>query len=126
AGETVRDRAEVLTLVRESYTALARASAVPAHLVVTTERFARQRLADAARIRATTGASRRPQVLFVCVANAGRSQLAAALMRHHAGDAVEVRSAGSAPAGRVHDAVRPLLAELAADEAAYPKPLTDD
>ncbi len=126
AGETGRDGAEVLTLVRESYTALARAAAVPAHLVVTTERFARQRLADAARVRAGTGAPRRPQILFVCVANAGRSQLAAALLRHYAGDAVVVRSAGSAPAGRVHETVRPLLAELGADEAAFPKPLTDD
>lgn len=126
AGETGRERAEVLTVVRESYTALARASAVPAHLVVNTERFARQRLADAARARPGAGTSRPPQVLFVCVANAGRSQLAAALLRHHAGDAVVVRSAGSAPAGRVHETVRPLLAELGADEAAFPKPLTDD
>lgn len=115
-------RDAVLRTVRESYTALASRSAVPAHLVVTTERFARQRLTDLTR--ATTAADR-PQVLFLCVANAGRSQLAAALVRHYAGDAVVVRSAGSAPAGDVHEGVRPALEELGALDA-FPKPLTDD
>ena len=119
------DPAAVLTVVRESYTGLARSSAVRSHLVVNTERFARQRLTDAARARGTA-AAHRPQVLFVCVANAGRSQLAAALLHHYAGDAVVVRSAGSTPAGEVHPGVRPLLTELAADAEAFPKPLTDD
>ena len=70
----------------------------------------------------------RPSALFVCVHNAGRSQLAAALLRHYAGDAVVVRSAGSAPADDVHAAVRDILADLAddSDGSAYPKPLTDD
>ncbi|MBD3778911.1 MAG: metalloregulator ArsR/SmtB family transcription factor [Micrococcales bacterium] len=121
-----RDPAAVLTVVRESYTALARSSAVRSHLVVNTERFARQRLTDAARALAAAQTPHRPQVLFVCVANAGRSQLAAALLHHYAGDAVVVRSAGSAPAGEVHPGVRPLLAELEADAEAFPKPLTDD
>jgi len=116
---------QVLAVVRESYTALARTAAVPAHLVGNAERFARQRLADASRAVAAP-AGRRPQVLFVCVANAGRSQLAAALLRHHAGDAVVVRSAGSAPAADVHAGVRPLLAELGAAQEVFPKPLTDD
>ncbi|WP_282947880.1 metalloregulator ArsR/SmtB family transcription factor [Cellulomonas endometrii] len=120
-----RDPAAVLTVVRESYTGLARSSAVRSHLVVNTERFARQRLADAERA-ITSAAAHRPQVLFVCVANAGRSQLAAALLHHYAGDAVVVRSAGSAPAGEVHPGVQPLLAELSADAEAFPKPLTDD
>lgn len=121
-----RDPAAVLTAVRESYTGLARSSAVRSHLVVNTERFARQRLTDAARAVAAAQTPHRPQVLFVCVANAGRSQLAAALLHHYAGDAVVVRSAGSAPAGEVHPGVRPLLAELEADAEAFPKPLTDD
>lgn len=120
-----RDPAAVLTVVRESYTGLARSSAVRSHLVVNTERFARQRLTDAERA-ITAATPQRPQVLFVCVANAGRSQLAAALLHHYAGDAVVVRSAGSAPAGEVHPGVRPLLAELEADAEAFPKPLTDD
>ena len=121
-----RDPAAVLSVVRESYTGLARSSAVRSHLVVNAERFARQRLVDSARALATAETARRPQVLFVCVANAGRSQLAAALLHHYAGDAVVVRSAGSSPAGEVHAGVRPLLAELAADAEAFPKPLTDD
>ncbi|UZN02029.1 metalloregulator ArsR/SmtB family transcription factor [Cellulomonas sp. S1-8] len=113
----------VQQLVRGSYTALARSASITTHLVVNAERFARQRLAD--RARADT-ADARPQVLFVCVANAGRSQLAAALMQHHAGDRVVVRSAGSAPAADVHAGVLPALVALGADDAAFPKPLTDD
>jgi arsenate reductase (thioredoxin) len=114
--------------VRESYAALARGAGVRAHLVVTAERFARQRLDDIVAARRPAGADHPPQVLFVCVANAGRSQLAAALLRHYAGDAVVVRSAGSAPADDVHAAVRYILADLAddSDGSAYPKPLTDD
>lgn len=117
------DHDAVLWVVRESYTALARRSTVRTHLVVTTERFARQRLADLTRAAAV--GDRRPQVLFVCVANAGRSQLAAALLHSYAGDAVIVRSAGSAPVGEVHAGVRPVLDELGASDA-FPKPLTDD
>jgi len=118
----------VLRTVRESYAALVRNAGVRAHLVPTTQRFAEQRLTDIARA-GDDRAARVPQVLFVCVANAGRSQLAAALLRHHAGDAVLARSAGSAPAGAVHSAVRSLLAELGVDveaDEAFPKPLTDD
>ncbi|MHB1490946.1 MAG: metalloregulator ArsR/SmtB family transcription factor [Cellulomonas sp.] len=121
----------VTQTVRESYAALARGAGVRSHLVATTERFARQRLDDLLRARLPAGTPTVPQVLFVCVANAGRSQLAAALLRHYAGDAVTVRSAGSAPADDVHEAVRAILADLTddadgADGPAYPKPLTDD
>ncbi|MFI2362682.1 metalloregulator ArsR/SmtB family transcription factor [Promicromonospora sp. NPDC019610] len=131
-------RGECVRVVRESYVALARRGGEAGELVPLTEHFARQRIADAERAHAReSGAdgARRPQVLFVCVANAGRSQLAAALLRHYAGDRVVVRSAGSAPASDVHAGVRGLLAELgdaaAADEVDdvtrfYPKPLTDD
>lgn len=116
----------VLRTVRESYAALARGAGISAHLVPTAQRFAAQRLADITRV-ATPAAAHVPQVLFVCVANAGRSQLAAALLHHYAGDAILVRSAGSNPAADVHAAVRPLLAELGTDaDAVFPKPLTDD
>jgi len=57
----------------------------------------------------------KPTVLFVCVHNAGRSQMAAGLLRLHAGDAVEVRSAGSAPAETINPAVREVMAELGVD-----------
>jgi arsenate reductase (thioredoxin) len=118
----------VTHIIRESYASLARGAGVRAHLVVTAERFARQRLDDIVVALQPTVAPHPPQVLFVCVANAGRSQLAAALLRHYAGDAVVVRSAGSAPADDVHAAVRAILADLAddSDGSAYPKPLTDD
>jgi arsenate reductase (thioredoxin) len=68
-----------------------------------------------------------PRVLFVCVHNAGRSQMAAALLRHHAGDRVEVLSAGSAPADEINPAVREVMAELGIDlTAEKPKLLTTD
>ena len=56
-----------------------------------------------------------PSVLFVCVHNAGRSQMAAGWLRHLAGDAVEVRSAGSAPAERVNPAAVEAMREVGID-----------
>lgn len=56
-----------------------------------------------------------PEVLFVCVHNAGRSQMAAALLAHHAAGRVRVSSAGSAPAGEVDPAVVTVMAELGLD-----------
>lgn len=68
-----------------------------------------------------------PEVLFVCVHNAGRSQAAMALLHHHAQGRVHVRSAGSAPGGKVNESVVAVLAERGIDIAAeYPKPLTDE
>ena len=68
-----------------------------------------------------------PSVLFVCVHNAGRSQMAAAYLTHLAGDRVEVRSAGSAPAERVNAAVVAALLEEGIDiSAETPKVLTVD
>ncbi|MFJ2776710.1 MULTISPECIES: arsenate reductase ArsC [unclassified Kitasatospora] len=67
----------------------------------------------------------RPSVLFVCVHNAGRSQMAAAFLTHRAGDRVEVRSAGSAPAATVNPAVVAAMAEVGVDiSAETPKVLT--
>jgi arsenate reductase (thioredoxin) len=69
----------------------------------------------------------RPQVLFVCVHNAGRSQMAAALLRHHANGAVDVRSAGSEPADAINPAVRHVMAEIGIDlSTEQPKKLTTD
>lgn len=68
----------------------------------------------------------KPEVLFVCVHNAGRSQMAAALLDHHAAGRVVVRSAGSAPAAEVNPAVVAAMAEIGLDIAKeFPKPLTD-
>ncbi|MET8023350.1 arsenate reductase ArsC [Streptomyces avermitilis] len=66
-----------------------------------------------------------PSVLFVCVHNAGRSQMAAAFLTHLAGDRVEVRSAGSAPAETVNPAVVAAMAEAGIDiSTEVPKVLT--
>jgi protein-tyrosine-phosphatase len=67
----------------------------------------------------------KPSVLFVCVHNAGRSQMAAAWLTHLAGDRVEVRSAGSAPAENVNPAVVEAMREVGIDiSAETPKVLT--
>ena len=71
--------------------------------------------------------SERPEVLFVCVHNAGRSQIAAALLDHHAKGRVLVRSAGSAPAETVNPVVVEAMHEVGLDiSKEFPKPLTDD
>ncbi len=70
---------------------------------------------------------RTPEVLFVCVHNAGRSQMAAALLDHHAAGRVHVRSAGSTPAAEINPGVSRVMAEIGIDlSAEFPKPLTDD
>jgi arsenate reductase len=69
----------------------------------------------------------RPSVLFVCVHNAGRSQMAAGWLRHLAGDAVEVRSAGSLPGDQVNPAAVEAMAEVGIDISDQrPKVLTPD
>jgi arsenate reductase len=68
----------------------------------------------------------KPEVLFVCVHNAGRSQMAAALLDRHARGRVLVRSAGSDPAGALNPAVVAAMAEVGIDlSREFPKPLTD-
>jgi arsenate reductase (thioredoxin) len=69
----------------------------------------------------------RPEVLFLCVHNAGRSQMAAALLARRAGDRIVVHSAGSAPGEVLNEAVVAAMAELGIDiSAEKPKKLTDD
>ncbi|PBC35459.1 heat-shock protein HtpX [Rhodococcus sp. ACS1] len=69
----------------------------------------------------------KPSVLFVCVHNAGRSQMAAGFLAHLAGDQIEVRSSGSAPADQVNPAAVEAMAELGIDiSAESPKILTVD
>src|SRR3712207_5596071 len=68
-----------------------------------------------------------PEVLFVCVHNAGRSQMAAALLDHHAAGRVHVRSAGSTPANEINPAVVAAMDEVGLDLAKeVPKPLTTE
>jgi len=68
-----------------------------------------------------------PEVLFVCVHIAGRSQMAAALLDHHAAGRVRVRSAGSVPAEQLNPSVVAVMAEVGLDlSKEFPKPLTTD
>ena len=95
------------------------------YLPVLTARFAREQLTAAAQ---ATGSQPKtvPELLFVCVHNAGRSQLAAALADHLSGGRVHVRSAGSAPTSEVNPLAIQALEERGIRlTEAYPKPLTD-
>lgn len=112
--------------VVESHDLLAHTARVTHHLPVLAGRFARERLTAAARAQGAI-VSTVPEVLFVCVHNAGRSQMAAALLDHHAHGTVHVRSAGSTPAYEINPAVREVMGELGLDLAReFPKPLTTD
>jgi arsenate reductase (thioredoxin) len=116
----------VTATVRESYDLLAANAAIHQHLPNRAVHFAADRLAAAAKVHGAV-AHPRPEVLFVCVHNAGRSQMAAALLEHRSGGAVKVRSAGSAPAGSLDPTVLQAVAELGLNlTGAYPKPLTDE
>jgi ArsR family transcriptional regulator len=116
--ETVRAK------VAESYELLASRSQSPM-LASRTAAFAATRLDALKRTQGAPGAI--PAVLFVCVQNAGRSQIAAGILRQLAGDRVLVRTAGSEPAGDVRNAILGTLDEIGVslgDE--FPKPLTDE
>lgn len=113
-------------VVFESYTALARTATVSTHLPSLAEGFARDRLTALAQSRGFI-AKPVPEVLYVCVQNSGRSQMAAALTRHLAGDRIHVRSAGSQPGTGILPSVVAVLAEIGIDVSEeFPKPLTDD
>jgi arsenate reductase len=112
--------------VFESYTALARTAKISAYLPATTEHFANDRLAALAKSKGSVD-SGAPEVLFVCVQNAGRSQMAAALLTVEAKGRVHVRSAGSLPAAELDPGVVTVMSEMGLDLTRnYPKPLTDD
>ena len=89
-------------------------------------RFARERLRALGQVEGTI-AKPVPEVLFVCVQNAGRSQMAAALLDHYADGRVHVRSAGSAPADQINPDVVTAMSELGIDVSKeFPKPMTDE
>ncbi|MFC7402541.1 low molecular weight phosphatase family protein [Citricoccus sp. GCM10030269] len=112
--------------VFESYATLSRTARVRTHLASIAAHFADNRLRALGQSQGKID-SGVPQVLFVCVHNIGRSQIAAALLAHYAAGDVEVRSAGSLPQSDVHPLAVDVLAERGIDlTGAYPKPLTDD
>ena len=90
------------------------------------ERFAKQRLQAMARIE-SKGDGGTPVVLFLCVHNAGRSQMALGFFNHHAGDRAVAWSGGSEPGDQVNGAAVAAMAERGIDIAQeYPKPWTDE
>jgi len=93
---------------------------------VLAHRFARERLKALAQAEHLIETSQ-PEVLFVCVHNAGRSQMAAGLVKLRSAGRVHVRSAGSAPADEINPAVIEAMEELGVDMGEeFPKPLTDE
>lgn len=112
--------------VTESYTLLAERAHITRYLASLTARFAGERLRALANVEGLT-ADAKPDVLFVCVQNAGRSQLAAAILRSLAGDRVRVMTAGSEPAGVINPQVAAALDEVGIPlDGEFPKPLTDE
>jgi arsenate reductase (thioredoxin) len=108
----------------DSRTQLEGKARVASWLPVLIERFTRDRLRALARMEAEFA---RPAVLFLCVHNAGRSQMAAGWLRHLAGDAVDVFSGGSEPAEHTNDAAIAAMAEVDVDISnERPQPWSDE
>lgn len=112
--------------VDESYRLLAQRSKITRHLPSLTARFAGDRLralADADGLEVDAS----PDVLFVCVQNAGRSQMASAILRSLAGDRVRVLTAGSEPSASINPLIVTALDEIGVPVGGeFPKPLTDE
>jgi protein-tyrosine-phosphatase len=99
---------------------------LPMFLPIFVRRFARERLLAVAQTEGKM-TKEHPEVLFVCIHNAGRSQMAAVLTADLSGGRVSVRSAGSEPASEINPQVIDAMAELGLDlSQEFPKPLTDD
>jgi protein-tyrosine-phosphatase len=125
AYDGVFSAASVAAAVSAARDALEPVATVRAYLPIVA-RHAKEQLTSAAQAEGRI-AKTVPELLFVCVHNAGRSQMAAALAEHLSARRVHVRSAGSAPAGEVNPVVIQVLAERGITLAApYPKPLSDN
>lgn len=112
--------------LHSSYDQFAATSTVPNFLPLIAERFARQRLTALAKVEGLRNDGR-PVVLFLCVHNAGRSQMALGFFQHLAGDRAIAWSGGSEPGREVNPAAIAAMAELGIDiSREYPKPWTDE
>jgi arsenate reductase len=99
---------------------------IAVYVPVLAHRFARERLKALAQAENILD-KEQPEVLFVCVHNAGRSQMAAGLLKLRSEGRINVRSAGSAPAGEINPNAIRALEELGVDMSeSFPKPLTDE
>ena len=109
-----------------SYADLAKRATVANFLPVLTEKFARQRLKALARTEGIR-VDGKPTVLFLCVHNAGRSQMALGFFQHHAGEQAVGWSGGSEPGSEVSPVAVQVMAERGIDIAGeFPKPWTDE
>ncbi len=123
--EGVFPRESVQLAVDEARERLELVSTIPTYLPVLVAKDARERLTAAAQAQGRI-TKKVPELLFVCVHNAGRSQMAAALAERLSGGRVHVRSAGSQPTDEINPVVVQALAERGISlTEAYPKPLTD-
>jgi len=128
--------------LHSSYEQFATGASVPRFLPLIAERFARQRLTALARVEGLSpdgghhggpggshhgGTHRRPTVLFLCVHNAGRSQMALGFFQHLAGDRAVAWSGGSEPGVEINPAAVAAMRERGIDiSGEYPKPWTDE
>lgn len=117
----------VARAVQDSYEQLGDRPAVgPNFMPMLIERFARERLEAVAQAEGLV-AKALPEALFICVRNAGRSQMAAAFAHELSHGTVSVRSAGSDPTERIHPVVVEAMSEVGIDvRMEFPKPLTDE
>ena len=116
----------VQRFIIDSLDQLAPNATVTTFLPLLTERFARERLRALAKVEGLQIADR-PSVLFMCVHNAGRSQMAAGWLRHLAGDRIIVYSGGSEPTDQINPAAVAAMADVGIDiSTEFPKPWTDE
>jgi arsenate reductase len=112
--------------LHSSYDELAATATVPNYLPLLTEKFARQRLRAVARVDGAI-VDGKPAVLFLCVHNAGRSQMALGFFQHYAGEEAIGWSGGSNPGAQVDPIAIQAMAESGIDiSGEYPKPWTDE
>ena len=121
----VFDEETIESFLVDSYERLATTSKNPNFLSVFAERFTRERLGAMAKVEATIEGN--PGVLFLCVHNAGRSQMAAGWLRHIAGDRIDVYTGGSEPADSLNPVAVEAMAEVGINiSEEFPKPWTDE
>ncbi len=118
--------AETIARYVEESSELLSGARISTYVPLLVHRFARERLQALAQSQGEI-AKTHPEVLFVCVHNAGRSQMAAGLVALRSGGRIHVRSAGSVPAEHINPAVIQVMDEIGVDMTqAFPKPLTDE
>ena len=118
--------AETIARYIEESSDLLSGARISTYVPLLVHRFARERLLALAQAQGDIAKSQ-PEVLFVCVHNAGRSQMAAGLVHLRSKGRIHVRSAGSDPADSINPAVLEAMQEIGVDmEQEFPKPLTDE